>query len=91
MVLVPTHNCRRSGLDQNEECTYTDQNGNFSFNSQATGLGQFTVYDVMVMPPPDFLPTATQTVSLQEANQIVTLDFCLTPTNVPPPMIPPPA
>jgi hypothetical protein len=75
-------------LDQNEVYTFTDANGNFSFSNLETGMGQFSTYNVMVIPPPGFLPTATQTVSLQQADQIVTLDFCLTPT---PPPTPSPA
>jgi hypothetical protein len=68
----------------NDVYTYTDANGNFSFNDLATGLGQFSIYNVMVIPPPGFLPTAGQSISLQQANEIATLDFCLLPATPPP-------
>jgi hypothetical protein len=72
----------------NDVYTYTDANGNFTFNNLATGLGQFSVYNVMVVPPPGFLPTGGQSVSLQQADQVAILDFCLNPIN---PNPPPPA
>jgi hypothetical protein len=55
-------------------------------------MGQFSIYNVMVIPPDGFLPTGTQSVSLQQANQIITLDFCLTPipSPTPPPSTTPP-
>ena len=41
-------------LDSNEVYTVTDKDGNYTFNNLAGGLGDFSKYDVQIVPPSGF-------------------------------------
>ncbi len=73
-------------LDAGETFTYTDTNGNYSFGNLATGLGDFSSYNVRVVTGDDWSTTTpVQTVDLTTANQTVTnVNFQLYTTTTPP-------
>lgn len=58
-------------LDKNEVYTFTDNQGNYQFNFLATGLGNYSVYDVSVQAPDNYTidGTSVYLVSLQNSGQ----------------------
>lgn len=73
-------------LDNNEIFTTTDSNGKYQFTFLATGLGDYTTYDVTVLPPDTY---TTDTTSIQESlqtngQQALNVDFNLLQLDIPP-------
>ncbi len=64
-------------LDNNEDWTTTDANGNYSFSNLATGLGAFTTYNVTIFQQYGWTASTpiTVSVSLQAPNQSATVNF----------------
>ncbi len=68
-------------LDGDEVFTYTDQNGNYSFNDLATNFGQYSAYAVTAVPPTDTTTNqSSQTVQLTTTVQTATVNFSFTTT-----------
>jgi hypothetical protein len=66
-------------LDNNEIFTCTKSDGSYQFCYLATGLNNYTVYDVTITPPPDYLANETSfDISLQTCGQhVFGVDFYL--------------
>ncbi len=66
-------------LNDNEVYTFTDANGNYEFDNLAAGLGQFSTYNVRIIPDGNYTPASPESllISLDNCESIGTADFTL--------------
>lgn len=76
--------------DTNEVATFTDANGYYQFSFLATGLGDYSIYDVTLIPTTGTVTSSNSIdVSLQSSGQTVTdLNFFIKLNSTTPPPIP---